>query len=488
MKSWSIFLLLVFYAVLHLPFLMSDPDKQVDLHTRGAWTDEGLYAAQARNFLNYGEFGIEENTTFIRGPLFDVIRIPYFWLLGQSLWAARLFTILGVMLPFLFFARSRQYILFGLFLLIPGLLHFRLFHFSHYAMAEMLAVSAVFIGFLYYADYIKSGNRKYLMLASLLISIAWGLKIQFLYLMVLIPLVTLIWHLMSLVKNDNSVRNLLKETSYATIYAMAFFLVYILVWYLPNRRFYNQIMFEQTQSRFDDWEILYRTLDFNFSGIVTDPKNIILVAGLVIAIIFLVKSMEKQSFRFQNKLIIVFGAVWVVLELHKLGMNYLPQRYLLSLYAAVAFFSGSVLYQLFSWTKLFRILLTAFLIVAFSVNGFYIFQSYQQRTFEIKTLNHYVNNYNWDGKTIAGVWAPGISWGTKAKVVPVWKDYNDPEQFFGVQKPVLIVEEPNEGTSEKFFQDNGYDLQQMSDSIKAFKLWRYDVNLYWLKPESHTKP
>lgn len=53
---------------LHLPFLSSDPDPRSDVNTRGAWTDEGLYASQARNFITTGSLSLKENSTFIRGP------------------------------------------------------------------------------------------------------------------------------------------------------------------------------------------------------------------------------------------------------------------------------------------------------------------------------------------------------------------------------------------------------------------------------------
>lgn len=480
MKARFLYFTLIVLVVLHLPFMGSDPDKQVDLHTRGAWTDEGLYASQLRNFVNYGDPGITENTTLIRGPVFDLIRLPFFLVFGGSIWLARSLTLAGVVLSLFLLARKKEHRLLALFVVVFGFLHFRLFHFSHYAMSEMLAVSAVIISFIFFNGYIRKGKQKHLFLASLMIAVAWGLKIQFLYLVALVPLATVFYHVRHLIRKTISRKDFWKETWLAGFYSVGLPVIYILIWYLPNRSFYNQVMFEQTTRRFDVWETLYNTLDFNFSGIITDPQNLVLLAGFVAAVVFLIGSMAKDGVKIKNPGVIIFGAAWLLLELHKLGMTYLPQRYLLSFYAATAFFSGAVLSQVFLQQKKITVWLSMLLVVAVGVHGFLVFQSFQHRTYELRAVNAYLSSYDWEGRTIAGVWAPAVSWETDAKTVPVWKGYNDPETFFGNCKPSLIIEEPNEGTSEAFYRENGFDLLQMSDSVRTFKLWRYDVNLYWL--------
>jgi hypothetical protein len=480
MKNSSIFLIFFLLFLAHLPFLTADPDKSVDVHTRGAWTDEGLYAGQVRNFLNGGDFDMDENTTFIRGPLFDLIRIPFFFILGSSLWLARLITIAGVLLGLIILARNRETKLFAVFLILTTFLQFRIFHFSHYAMSEMLAVSAVLISYFFLSKYFRTDKKKFLFLSVLMIFVAWGLKIQFLYLIVLLPLVVLIFDLFKFLDRAISLKRYFADVLWVSFFSFGFLLLYIIIWYLPNKDYYNRIMFEQTDRRFEVWESLYGTIDFNFSTIVIDQFNIVLLLAFVAAMVILIRVFHHQKNTFPNRLIIIFGAAWLFIELHKLGMVYLPQRYLLSFYASAGFFSSSILFQVFHQNQKLKTSLILMLSVALILNGWFIYNSYSNRTYELKKVNNYLRHYNWEGETIAGVWAPAVSWGTKARVIPVWKDYHDPEIIFNRYNPELIIEEPNEGTSEELYKEHLIDLAEMSDSIKAFKLWRYDINLYWL--------
>ena len=64
-RYYAILLLLLVWAM-HLPFITADPDPEFDVHTRGAWTDEGLYPVQSRNFVNHGVLNLEENETIMR--------------------------------------------------------------------------------------------------------------------------------------------------------------------------------------------------------------------------------------------------------------------------------------------------------------------------------------------------------------------------------------------------------------------------------------
>lgn len=480
MKISGAYLIIFLLFLAHLPFLVADPDQSVDMHTRGAWTDEGLYAAQMRNFLNDGDFGMEDNTTFIRGPVFDLIRLPLFFVLGPSLWLARLITLSGVLLGLILLARKKETKLFSIFLILTAFLQFRLFHFSHYAMSEMMAISAVLISYVFLSKFFRTGKMKFLFLSSLMIFIAWGFKIQFLYLMVLLPMVILVFNLSRLLKKEIHLKNYFRDFFWASLFAVGFLLLYLILWYLPNRVFYNRIMFEQTERRFEIWEKLYRIIDFNFSRIVIDPYNIGLAIAFLIAIIVLIHVFQKQKAVLSNRLIIIFGAAWLFIELHKLGMVYLPQRYLLSFYSSAGFFSASVLFQVFYQNRSLKFFLIAIVAGAALLNGWFIFNAYSNRTFEIRKVNNYLLRYDWEGKTIAGVWAPSVSWGTKARVIPVWKDYHDPDALFKRYQPELIIEEPNEGTSENFYSAHGISLTGISDSVREFKLWRYDVNLYWV--------
>lgn len=486
MKFSIIYPIIFILFLLHLPFLTADPDKSIELNTRGTWTDEGLYASQARNFVNYGKIGLEENTTFIRGPLFDVIRIPWFFIFGPSLPLARLITLSGVILCLVLLAMGKDTRFFAVILVLLVFMQFRVFHFSHYALAEMLSVAAVIISFRFLNDYFIKGKKRFLFLSTLMIFVAWGLKIQFLYLIVLIPLVVIIYDGIGYLNKNTSKKKLVRDSVLAAGYSSIFAAGYILLWYLPNRGFYNRIMFEQTSRRFDAWHNLYAAVDFNFSKIVFDINNVSFYLAFVAAVVFVIFFMVKNQLHFRNLLLVIFGIVWLATESHKLGMNYLPQHYLLGFYVAQGFFVAAVFSEVFYRGLSYKLVIGFILAGAIFMNVWSYSNAISNRTWEIKTVNEYLLQYDWKGKTIAGGWAPAVSWGTGARTIPVWKEYTDVEYFFEHQKPRMVAEEPNEGTSEQFFRENDFNLAEMSDSVRYFSLWRYNLNLYWLDTWSET--
>ena len=95
-KTWikkNIILLgtsILLLIVMHLPFLQSDPDAFVDVNTRGAWTDEGLYSSQIINYINTGEFNIEENNQMVISPLFTALLYPFYLIFGTNVLVGRL--------------------------------------------------------------------------------------------------------------------------------------------------------------------------------------------------------------------------------------------------------------------------------------------------------------------------------------------------------------------------------------------------------------
>jgi hypothetical protein len=114
---------------------------------------------------------------------------------------------------------------------------------------------------------------------------------------------------------------------------------------------------------------------------------------------------------------------------------------------------------------------------------FYNQQAYDRRTYEVKNINNYLLNYDWKNRTIAGAWAPTFTWGTEAKVLPVWKGFTPEKDYLKRIAPTLVIAEPGEHDSEGFFRDNGIDLTAVSDSSRTFELWRFQLKFFWLPPK-----
>ncbi|HRY33963.1 MAG TPA: hypothetical protein P5531_13430 [Bacteroidales bacterium] len=482
MKRFFPLVLLCLLFLMHLPFLTSDPDRITDVHTRGAWTDEGLYSAQLRNYLISGEFDIKENSTFVRGPLLNMLQFPFFYLFGNQRIVARLIVLLITFAVPLLFLRLKGFEAFAFFsiLLIYSQLH--LFHFSHYALAEMLAIDMVLVSVYFF---IRSQSEKalsshrawYILLATCFIFIAYGLKIQFLYLAALLPFSLLVvaftvsrergqaFHLFGL--------SVLFALLLAGLYA---------VWYAINKSFYDYIMLEETGGRFaSDPGQLIETIRWNFNFFLWVRELKPLWIALPVSLMVIIWQRFRRKTGRQSLAMWVIGCCWLILELHKLPMWYLPNRYLLPLFAVVsllAAFALSLLYLqrgIYKWSALMAGILIAVLNVPFH------YRIYEERSDGLGEMNHYLASVKYDGRYGLGSWAASASWGSDMRTAPVWKDYfnaKDPLQQF---HPAVIITETDQSDSNQAWMQLGIDPGEYSDSARIFRIWKYDVGVYWLK-------
>jgi hypothetical protein len=91
--------------------------------------------------------------------------------------------------------------------------------------------------------------------------------------------------------------------------------------------------------------------------------------------------------------------------------------------------------------------------------------------------------YDFGSQPILGVWAYTLAGGTKAKTLGVRYDYLNFEDPINNYMPRLVITEFNEAESDNVFSRQGIDLKAISDSMRSFKVWRYDLELYWIKQE-----
>ena len=477
-----VYLLLLAMLAGHLFFLTSDPDQLVDVHTRGAFTDEGLYSAQARNFVHSGSFGFTDNTTLVRGPLFGALQIPFFAVAGTSRMVARLITVAAVMLALWLLTARPRWRWFALLLAAVAFAHFRVFQFTHYAMAEMVSVAAVVVSFLFLQFYFINKKKKNLALAALMIFVAYGLKIQFAYLAALLPTVVALFGLSKWLKKEISFKTFVSDTAILTGFTLAFALLYFVIWYLPNKDFYDAVMAEQTGGIFEVWERINLTIDFNFNYYIWDAPNIPLLIFFGVALLLWILSAFGGIFKIKNHLVILFGFIWTLAELHKLGMLYLPQRYLLGLYVAAGFFAAAVLYQFIEKGKIAKIIVLSAAVMVLLFNGWYNLEAYNRRSWQLQAANNYLQNFDWNNRVVAGAWAPSITWGTAARTMPVWLGITDPGFLQEENLPAMIVMEADQADSELFYDINNFDLQAHTDSMKTFEVWKYKLELRWISP------
>lgn len=473
--------LLLILLLTHLPFLFSDPDTHVDIHTRGAWTDEGLYAAQTRNFLLTGSFGLQENSTMIRGPLFSLLQLPFFAAVGAHLWLARLVVLIVFLLSLFLLSAGKTMKTVMLMLLVTTATQFHLFSFSHYAMAEMVCVALILLAALCVSKVFDAErgavSLKMIFLSSFLLFLAYGMKIQYLYVAALVPATLFVWWLML------PGQQRFKAFYMSAVIAVIWFAAYVLLWYLPNKAFYDYVMLRESGSRFPVSAVdFWNSAVFNWRNIIWIPalKGLFLLffVSLLLRIVLL-PSLRGRAGRLQP--VIIFGLLWILLELHKLPMTYLPHRYLLPLYAAVGLVTSLWLSMLLRQRKIWRYA-TILLITGIVIwNGTFLYESYMRRTKDLQQVSDYLSSKELQGKTVIGPWAPSVTWRTKARTLPVWQGFLNDD---AVMDADVVITEVDQEDSDASYHYEGYSLESMADSVRYFTVWRYELAVYWM----HGKP
>ncbi|MEI6576611.1 MAG: hypothetical protein WCO63_10575 [Bacteroidota bacterium] len=478
---------LLLWLAFQFPFLNADPDILVDLNTRGAWTDEGLYASQLRNLVDAGAFNLHENSTFVRGPVYSLVQLPFFFVFGTHLLVARLIVLLSLVLALVwFYWRYPQFQLFTTFLLLTTLSQFQLFHFSHYALAEMFCMGLTLTSLLYFLQWyerIHLGRRAALSLvrSSFFLFLAYASKIQFLYLAFLPSLVIFFLMGSEFFGNRSAIRKMAMQFGLSLLIMVFFMLIYGL-WYWINHDFYNYIMQSETSGRYaTNVKDLFITARFNIEAYLwtKEARLLVLLAMLSLLAYPFIKRFGKPDKRLE--IILLFGLSWLILELHKLPMVYLPNRYLLSMFFAMGVILSAILAMLAGEGKYIRMLAYCFVVSLGLIYLSGIYESYIRRSNDLAKANAYFSNKNLAGTYVLGSWAPSLSWESKARTIPVWYNYFNWREPIKTFHPKCIITEYNEAESDYAYEQQGIKLDSISDSSRMFQIWRYNVVVYWIK-------
>jgi len=481
-------LIIISLIILHFPFLNCDPDADVEKHSRGAWTDEGLYSSQSLNFINTGKLKIKENITFIKNPLYTLVQIPIYFIFEQHLVVGRITVLLILIIVLYFLMKHRSTKFFARFLVPMGLLFYPIFMFSHYAMSEVICISFIMLSLLFIVKFYENGKNKYLFLATLTIFITYSFKIQFLYAIAIIPLTILIVDFKGLFlfifKNSYKREQLLQKwgrLGLCLLYSFVLTIIYVLFWYLPNYEFYNFVMRHEVFERYPPLNLqhLINSTIFNLKNIyvyVDSVKPFFWLTLFSIPFFFL------PIFKKNNTIVVIiaFSISWLCVELHKFPMSYLPTRYLLSTFMSLSFLISAVYAEMWTYKKLKYVSIT-FTTLILLINLNYYLRSYNNRTYDIKFLNEYMSKHVNNDNIIIGAWATTATWNTKAITFPVWNDFLNYENPIEKYKPTIIISELDESDSDHAYSSQKINLLEVSDSVRYFSIWRYDVGVFWIR-------
>lgn len=481
--KWGLLLLSLIYFSLQIPFIKADPDIQISW-SRGANTDEGLHASQIRNFINHGNLGLQESDNFIKTPLFGAYLFTPIALFGSSLSVARWAVIVPFFLLVFWVSWKNSYHVKLLLFFIPMVfLEYHIFSFAHFSLAELPSTIFIFSGILLFAQPLKN-NEIWKRAGGLafLFSMAYLFKIQFLYIIPILPLLLLVYFFRKKDQKNIHVKTLLWSSAF-----MAFiFLIYILVWYLPNQEFYNYVMVDQTTNRFAYYFDLPNHLRWINENIFLEKK----LQPVTVLFYFLfpvgVLLCFRRSSTFYKKIFLGLS-IWLLLEFHKLTMMYLPTRYLVSLIFCMAAINSLVIFEIFrflfsekkytQWVFIPSLLFV--IILFFNLKNYH--NAYERRTYDIRKINQYLAKYEFGDRPIIGAWAPSLTWKTEAKTYPVWGDYFNDKNILTEQKPAIIISELDESDSSQAYQSQNIQIDQHADSIRYFQIHNFKLKVLWMK-------
>ncbi len=481
----NLFLILIIgfvFLLLTFPFMFADPDIDIS-SSRDANTDEGLNTCQIRNFVNHNDLTLDKSDNFVKTPLFGATLFIPLKIFGSSLLVGRL-TILLISLAICLyiFSFNRYYTLFGLFSLIIVFCEYYVFHYFHFCLSEILSTVLIFLSiFILIESYESKTYLKSSLLSATVISAVYFLKIQFIYSILIIPFSILIFMLLK----SSDKKLLLKQLLYTSLFLLIYLVIFFFIWYLPNKEFYNYVMTNQTAHRFgriSHWSShLIFLLEYIFFNNYLKYYTISFIILFLSGILY---SAFTQSNRF--RFLFIGLTCWILVELHKLSMTYLPSRYLLSLYFAMGLLMSLVLLQLITINRKdkpiysIKVLVVLFL-VAFGIkNSIDYSSSFKRRTFVISEINDYLGKYDFQNKPIVGAWAPSLSWKSKAISFPVWKGYFNEKDVIKLSNPAVIIAETDEEDSNQAFSSQGVDIDLYADSIKYFTINRWKLKLLWI--------
>lgn len=485
---YGIFLLWGILFASHLFFIHSDADVNLSPGSRGPWTDEGLYTAQIRNFVNNGDLTFSESPCLIYTPLFSgMLFIPY-ELFGTTMFVSRITVLSLIFLGIVFISLKDAY--FKKLLALASLLvltQYHIYHYSHIALSEMLGVISILLGlFIFYRSRILRRNRKRnTILAAILFSVAYLFKIQYLYIVAAVPIYLSLSIIFSWIKRRRLDKEEIKDLLVHSVTLVLILLLYLILWYYPNRELYNFILTKMNE-----------TVDLGGSLHLSNKVKELFLSrevkwiayGFGIALLFGVLFFSRKNTSKEFKILFPLLLIWAFLEMHKLSMSYIPTRYMVG-----AWFSLGMVFTLVLQEGLSQIprrdklvvsttvLLVVIGVVIFTKNISFFIQSLHRRTYDIENIDKAIDSYSsLKGGIVMGSWAPALTWKSKVTTYPVWFDYFNDKDVIPTFKPSLIITELDQADSQEAFIKSGTNLKYFSDSITFSKVGMWELKMYWM--------
>lgn len=445
-------LLAVAWGVAHLPFMEADAWQWLTF-SRGPLTDEGLYTLQIRNAILTGKLDLWECDNFVKAPLFQLFLWLPFSVFGDSIAVARgsVLIVNSALLAGILFKLQKwplQLFLYSVFC-FPTL-----FHYGGYAMPEIPAILLAVMGVLSLANAISHRRYTSLFWGIFLFSLGVATKIQFAYLLFL-PFFTVGWFILC---HPFSIKPFLIAvcTGSLPLWVLAGWLGinYEVLTYMMNHQSGNFV-----------WGAIDLSyLWFNMHTHVLRTPNLWLCVPLLLLGVLRVWKVKKRI----NPVWVLFSIAFL-LEWHKVAMDYLPTRYLLSFWVALA---GMAL-TTGTLKKINTYLVVVAALFLMVVGGIFYTKAFTERSFVQRELTQSVRQHTQPGDIVAGPFAGSFTWGSKTVAKPIWKDFLPKNNTWKSLSPDILVTEPNELGPDNLYPSHTYLRNQ------GYQLWKIDTLGNW---------
>jgi hypothetical protein len=477
-------ILLGILFISHLPFITADPDRNMSVG-RGPFTDEGLNTIQVRNWVNNGGLSLTECDNLLKTPMLGFPLALTYNIFGTSHVVSRLHVLLLVFLGLLWIGLDRKTSRMMIIFLLSTALLYPVFQSSHFSMGEMLSVASVLLAIHFLArsfdpEFSQRSHDKHAVLSGVFLSLSYFIKIQFIYLIALLPVVLFIhWF-----NGNYFVRKMVPRQGFAITSTLLFFLLlYLLAWYIPNKEAYDYMMVHQSGEFVLSkkmWEYIHFNLDYHFiKGWIQWFCYFFLI--LLVAGFFILNKTPSKRYP-----VLFFSSLaWFFLELHKLTMAYLPTRYQVSLFVSMGLLISVVSHELLTVSfkrgrMLVRTAAVAIISIIVFINIYNYTDTLQHRTYSISETNEYLARSLGPDDIVLGAWAPSLTWSSKSRALPVWNNFLNYEDPVNTFKPGVIIAEIDEQDSEQAWSGQGINLREIADSSRTVRIGQWDLVIYWI--------
>lgn len=455
--SWSLALFALAFVLLHLAFLHADPFVFSDV-SRGAFTDEGLYSYQLRNFFLGGPLNLHESDGFLKTPFYNFLAAPFIAL--NQLWILRLITaaLLGVTCSvWMIRVLKHQFVPIALFFLLCTQSTF--FSHTHFALAEGFVFSFALLSIY---SFVILRNPYF---AIFFLGIAVGCKIQYLHFLGLLPI-----YLFSLRNQPLDLKKI----------AVSFIpMAILLVFWIYFQKDYQYILGTAQQGKFQDLMHIGFRIKVNLSHLLKDGANRILIL-LLLTTGALLGLNYKNLTSVQKRML---GMLWflLLLESHKLFYVYLPLRYLFTWFGVIILIISYQSFVLLAYKKLkmpYSLIMLSLIIIGFIFQYTRLINS---RTFEMENVRQQVAILVPDNFEVVSPWAPSLTFGTQIKSHTAWSEFYENQELWNVNNELksnvfIIAEDDEDGTHGLFTKHLGH-LSKLA-VLDSFKIKDWNLVLY----------